>query len=64
MRETIALLRAKVPFTQPPPTYIIGGLVDEQVRKYAEADYWASDAMMGVRLRQLIMKGRGAIKLV
>jgi methanogenic corrinoid protein MtbC1 len=59
MRETIALLRAKAPSAQPQPTYVIGGRVDEQVRKYAEADYWAADAMIGVRLCQLIMKGRG-----
>jgi methanogenic corrinoid protein MtbC1 len=58
LRETIGLLRSKPPFTQPPPTYIIGGLVDEQVRKYAEADYWAADAMMGVRLCQLCERER------
>ena len=37
--------------------HMLDSLLDEHLRKYREADYWAADAMMSVRLCQLIMKG-------
>jgi methanogenic corrinoid protein MtbC1 len=51
MRETIELLRASLPEGRPlPPTIIGGGMIDEKVRVYVGADYWATDAISGVRL--------------
>ena len=56
MKETIGLLREKIPQAQAPRAYIIGGLLDEQVFRYIGADYWTDDAMKGVRLCQQIME--------
>lgn len=54
MRATIELLRSQI---QPVPSFIIGGLVDEQVREFTGADSWANDAMLGIRMcQQLIQK--------
>lgn len=58
MKETIELIRGTLPGTRPLPNFIVGGLIDEQVRRYVGADYWAADAMTGVRLCQLIVKGK------
>ena len=55
MQETIALLKENIPQDLTPRAYIIGGRVDELVRKDVGADYWTSDAMKGVRLCQKIM---------
>ncbi len=52
MRTTIELLRAEVGKAGLKPFYIIGGLVDEQVCRHVGSDYWAADAMTGVRLCQ------------
>jgi methanogenic corrinoid protein MtbC1 len=56
--ETISLLRTRLGDSDSFPSLVIGGLVDEEVRRHVGADHWASDAMVGVRLCQLIMKGR------
>ncbi len=54
MRSTIGLLRSEV---RPVPSFIIGGLVDEQVREFTGADSWANDAMLGIHnCQQLIQK--------
>lgn len=58
MKETIKLIKDTLPKNHPLPNFIIGGLIDEQVRRYVGADYWAADAMTGVRLCQLIVKGK------
>ncbi|OGP53659.1 MAG: hypothetical protein A2Y65_04760 [Deltaproteobacteria bacterium RBG_13_52_11] len=58
MQETIALLKENIPQELAPRAYIIGGRVDELVRKDVGADYWTNDAMKGVRLCQKIMGGR------
>ena len=56
--ETITMLRTHLGDSDSSPSFVIGGLVDEQVRRHVGADHWAADAMVGVRLCQLIMKGR------
>jgi len=54
LRSTIETVRAG---SQTVPSFIIGGLVDEQTRIYTGADAWANDAMVGIRLcQQLIQK--------
>ena len=58
LQETISLLRDNMPSMDPPPTFIIGGLLDEQICQYAGSDYWTNDAMEGVRLCQQIMEER------
>jgi methanogenic corrinoid protein MtbC1 len=55
MKETIAFLRKNVPPELSPRAYIIGGRVDDFLSKKMAADYWANDAMKGVRLCQEIM---------
>lgn len=56
MKDTIEMVRESMEKDQKPPVFIIGGQVDETVRRYCEADYWVNDAMAGVRLCQLIVK--------
>ena len=52
MRDTVSALRlAAQPDEQRIPI-VLGGQVDEQVCRYAGADYWSTDAMEGVRLCQ------------
>lgn len=58
MKDTIAMLKENFHGPRPAPVYIIGGRVDEQVLRHCDADFWANDAMTGVRLCQLIIKGR------
>ena len=55
MRTTVALLKAELGQRDlRVPIMIGGGLMDEHVFRYVGADYWAMDAMDGVRLcRQL-----------
>lgn len=55
MRETVALLKSELARRAlKVPILIGGGLMDEHVFRYVGADYWAADAMDGVRLcRQL-----------
>jgi methanogenic corrinoid protein MtbC1 len=55
MRETVTALQAmmKEDGTQFP--VVIGGQVDEQVCRFAGADYWSTDAMEGVRLCQRLV---------
>jgi methanogenic corrinoid protein MtbC1 len=54
VQKTIQLLRSEI---QPAPSFIIGGLVDEQISNFAGADAWANDAMIGIRkCQQLIQK--------
>jgi methanogenic corrinoid protein MtbC1 len=55
MKKTIAFLRKNVPLHLSPRAYVIGGRVDDFLSKKMEADYWANDAMKGVRLCQEIM---------
>jgi methanogenic corrinoid protein MtbC1 len=47
MKETITQIRADAEIGTTP--VIIGGQVNQDVCKYVEADYWAADAMDGVR---------------
>lgn len=60
MRVTVALLKAELGRRGlAVPILIGGGLMDEHVFRYVGADYWATDAMDGVRLcRQLTAAGR------
>lgn len=55
MGETIAFSKKNLPSSLTPPAYLIGGRVDDFVCKDVGADYWANDAMEGVRLCQKIM---------
>jgi len=51
MRTTVALLKAELRQRGLAlPIMIGGGLIDEHVFRYVDADYWAGDAMDGVRL--------------
>jgi methanogenic corrinoid protein MtbC1 len=59
MRETVTLLRSlKNEGWQVPPIMIGGGMIDEHVCRYVEADYWVTDAMSGVHLCQRLMEER------
>jgi methanogenic corrinoid protein MtbC1 len=55
MRATIDLLRREAGQGAAAPSFIIGGCVDERVRRYTGADAWATDAMAGVRLCQKLI---------
>lgn len=55
MQETIAHLKGNIPHNLSPRAYIIGGRVDELVCNQVEADYWANNAMDGIRLCQKIV---------
>jgi methanogenic corrinoid protein MtbC1 len=52
MRDTIALLREETKAAEPMPRIIIGGAVDAKVSSYVAADFWAKDAVGGVRICQ------------
>jgi 5-methyltetrahydrofolate--homocysteine methyltransferase len=41
------------------PVVIGGSMIDEQVSQAVGADYWAADAMEGVRLCQRLMQAEG-----
>ncbi len=57
MREVVNLIRTSLPPERQPKAIIIGGAaVNDQVREFIGADFWATDAMQGVRLCQQIMK--------
>jgi len=59
MRETVSLLRAEAERRHLSfPIIIGGGLINEEVCRYVGADYWAADAMTGVRLCQRLTGGR------
>jgi len=55
MRETVSALRAMMAEDGIQIPVVLGGHVDEQVRRYADADYWVTDAMEGVRLCQRVV---------
>lgn len=60
MRNTVVQLRDGASDGRPAPPIIIGGaMVDEQIYRYTGADYWARDAMSGVRLcEELVARSR------
>jgi methanogenic corrinoid protein MtbC1 len=56
MKETITLLRTAGDRTVATiPIIVGGGQLNEQVRQYVGADYWVTDAMVGVRYCQNIL---------
>jgi methylmalonyl-CoA mutase cobalamin-binding domain/chain len=56
MKETIAVLRQKASAANVNfPIMIGGGMIDEQICRYVDADYWEQDAMSGVRLCQRLV---------
>ncbi|MBW2063759.1 MAG: cobalamin-dependent protein [Deltaproteobacteria bacterium] len=57
MKETISLLRSSLTPPHLPMAYVIGGLIDERIRDYVGAGYYAKDAMEGVRICQEIVGG-------
>ena len=56
MQETIVLLKENTPQELAPRAYLIGGRVSEFLCNELGADYWANDAMKGVRLCEQIME--------
>ena len=57
MKETVAALRAQASAHRLSfPIIIGGGMIDEQVCQYVNADYWMPDAMAGVRLCEDLLK--------
>ncbi len=59
MKETITVLREQAAANQVSFPVIIGGsMIDEQVCRCVGADYWAKDAMGGVRLCQELIAKR------
>ena len=58
MRETTDALRAMMAQDGSVIPIVLGGQVDEQIRRYAGADHWTNDAMEGVRLCQRLV-GQG-----
>jgi methanogenic corrinoid protein MtbC1 len=60
MRETVELLRRGWPSERPRITTVIGGgFIDDKVLNYVGADYWAADAMAGVKICQQVVGRRG-----
>ena len=55
MKETIKMMRTSIPENIAPRAYIIGGRVDESLRREVSADFWVNDAMKGVRICQQVM---------
>ena len=55
MGETVSALRAMMAQDGSAMPIVLGGLVDEQVCRYAGADHWTNDAMEGVRLCQRLV---------
>ena len=59
MRETVLTLRqAPEARIARLPIIIGGGILNEQVRQYVGADYWAGNSMDGVRLCQRLLPGK------
>ncbi len=59
MKTTVAALRAEAQAQRCSfPIVIGGGMIDEQVCRYVNADYWVNNAMDGVRLCQRFMEQR------
>ncbi|MCX8022360.1 MAG: cobalamin-dependent protein [Syntrophorhabdaceae bacterium] len=56
MAKTISLIRQEMGNKGPVPGIIIGGIVDEAVCRHVGADFWATDAMTGVRLCQKMVR--------
>ena len=57
MKETIALLRTAGDQGVASTPIIVGGSqLNEQIGKYVGADYWVTDAMMGVRICQQLLE--------
>jgi methanogenic corrinoid protein MtbC1 len=50
MRDTVSILKEGTRNMEIVPRIIIGGRVNEKVARYVEADGWADDAMIGLRL--------------
>lgn len=56
MKATVSMLRAQAQVQHCPfPIVIGGGMIDEQVCRYVDADYWVTNAMDGVRLCQRLI---------
>lgn len=58
MRETVELLRSR---GLRAPIIIGGGQISEEVCRYVGAEYWTTDAMVGVEICQRLMTG-GPVK--
>lgn len=56
MKETIQKIKGLEPPIAKIATIIGGGVVDERVCAFVGADYWATDAMLGVQLCNQIMQ--------
>ena len=55
LKNTVELLHNKLGH-QCPPVIIGGACMDEKVREYSKADFWASDAAQGLRICQQLLR--------
>ena len=56
MRETVSVLRSDMQRRNKPiPIIVGGGLINEEIRQYVGADYWAPDAMSAVKICHELM---------
>ena len=59
MREVVRLVRTSLPPAAQPKAIIVGGAsMNEEACQFIGADFWARDAMHGVRLCQEVLKDR------
>ena len=55
LKDTVDMLHRNLGDRRPP--IIIGGAcVDEKVREFSKADFWASDATLGLRIYQRVFR--------
>ncbi len=55
LKDTIEILHGNLG-DQRPPIIIGGACVDEKVREFSKADFWASDATQGLRIYQRVFR--------
>jgi methanogenic corrinoid protein MtbC1 len=55
MRTTTTLIKNELSLDNVPIIIVGGGLIDEEVCRYVNANYWTRDAMEGVRFCQEVM---------
>ena len=55
LKDTIEILHSKLG-DQRPPIIIGGACVDEKVREFSKADFWATDPTLGLRIYQRVLR--------
>lgn len=62
LRDAVTVIRnSSVDAISRVPVIIGGSLADDDVCKFAGADYWVNDAMEGVRICQSVMNAKGPV---